>query len=130
MPKRPWALNKAGTYRLKTKLIKLSQMFEDAVREAIRQPTAEGANAIMQGSIPQEVQGFIPDLINQLDAGVPSDIVADQALNKTFDIVESAVLVDGVNHVLDNFSGRIMDLLFGQAFLNVLSQAAQLITNT
>jgi hypothetical protein len=65
-----------------------------------------------------------------LDAGVPSDQVADEALNRTFDIVESAVLTDATSHVLDKFSQRIVDLLFGAPFLNVLEKAALLITNS
>ena len=105
-------------------------MFEDVVKEAIRGQTETGAGAIMQESVPAEIHGFIPDLVSQLDQGVDSSVVADQALNKTFDIVESVVLTDATTHVLDKFSDRIVDLLFGQAFLNVLSQAATLIANS
>lgn len=105
-------------------------MFEDLVKGAIREPTEAAASAIAQGAIPSEIHGFIPDLLAQLDSGVPSDVVADQALNKTFDIVESVVLTNATSHVLDKFSQRIVDLLFGQAFLNVLAQAAALITNS
>ena len=105
-------------------------MFEDVVKEAIRGQTEAGASAVMQQSVPAEIHGFIPDLVSQLDQGVDSSIVADQALNKTFDIVESTVLTDATSHVLDKFSDRIVDLLFGQAFLHVLSQAATLIANS
>jgi hypothetical protein len=105
-------------------------MFEDAVKEAIRGQTESGATAILQGSVPREIHGFIPDLVSQLDQGVDSTIVADQALNKTFDIVETVVLTDATAHVLDKFSDRIVNLLFGEAFLNVLAQAAILVTNS
>jgi len=105
-------------------------MFEDLVREAIREPTEAAVSSVMQEGIPSEVRGFIPDLVRQLDAGVPSDVVADQALNKTFDIVESVVLTNATSHVLDKFSQRIVDLLFGEPFLNILAQAAALITNS
>ncbi|MEO9308678.1 MAG: hypothetical protein ABI337_00085 [Nitrososphaera sp.] len=105
-------------------------MFEDLVREAIREPTQASASSIMSESLPQEVHGFIPDLVAQMDKGVPSDVLADQALNKTFDIVESTVLTDATAHVLDKFSERIMDLLFGEPFLNLLAQASLLITNS
>lgn len=104
-------------------------MFEDVVKEAIRGQTEAGAGAIMRESVPSEIHGFIPDLVSQLDQGVDSS-VADQALNKTFDIVETVVLTDATAHVLDKFSDRIVDLLFGEAFLNVLSQAAILIANS
>lgn len=104
-------------------------MFEDTVREAIREPSAEGANAIMQSSVPHEVQGFIPNLIAQLDQGADPSAVADEALNRTFDIVESTVLTEATAHVLDKFSDRIMNLLFGEPFLRVLEQAAVLVTN-
>lgn len=105
-------------------------MFEDLVKGAIREPTEATASAILQEGIPSEVHGFIPDLVAQLDSGVPSDVVADQALNKTFDIVETVVLQNATSHVLDKFSQRIVDLLFGEPFLNVLAQAAALITNS
>jgi hypothetical protein len=105
-------------------------MFEDLVREAIREPTEGAASVIMHQSIPSEIQNFIPDIIRQLDAGVPSDVVADHALNKTFDIVETTVLTDATTHVLDKFSQRIIDLLFGQPFIHVLEKAALLITNS
>lgn len=105
-------------------------MFEDVVRDAIRDQTGAGASAIMQQSVPQEVHGFIPDLMAQLDQGVDSTIVADQALNKTFDIVQTVVLTDAANHVMDKFSQRIVDLLFGGPFLNILAHAAGMITNS
>ncbi|CDI06607.1 hypothetical protein [Candidatus Nitrosotenuis uzonensis] len=104
-------------------------MFEDLVKEAIRAPSAEGASAIMQSSVPNEVQGFIPNLVAQLDQGADPSVVADEALNRTFDIVESTVLTDATAHVLDKFSDRIVNLLFGEPFLRVLEQAAMLVTN-
>ena len=106
------------------------QMFEDLVKEAIRAPSEASASAVMGESVPQEVQGFIPSLLAQLDQGVPSDVVADQALNKTFDIVETSVLTEATNHVLDKFSDRIVNLLFGEPFLNLLAKASLLITNS
>jgi hypothetical protein len=105
-------------------------MFEDLVKEAIKEPSQAAASSIMQQSIPDQIHGFIPDLLSKLDAGVPSDQVADEALNRTFDIVESAVLTDATSHVLDKFSQRIVDLFFGAPFLNVLEKAALLITNS
>jgi len=104
-------------------------MFEDLVREAIREQSADGASAVMHSSVPQEVHGFIPDLVAQLDQGTDPSVVADIALNKTFDIVESAVLGEATSHVLDKFSDRIVGLLFGEPFMNVLEQAALLLTN-
>jgi hypothetical protein len=104
-------------------------MFKDLVREAIREPSSTNAASIMDESIPTEVHGFIPDLVAQLDQGVDSEVVADQALNKTFDIVESAVLSDATTHVLDKFSDRITNLLFGEPFLKLLEQAAALVVN-
>lgn len=105
-------------------------MFEDAVKEAIRGDSGSGATAILQESVPQEIHGFIPDLVSQLDQGVDSTIVADQALNKTFDIVQTVVLTDAANHVMDKFSQRILDLLFGGPFMNILAQAGALIANS
>lgn len=105
-------------------------MFEDLVREAIREQSADSASAVMQSSVPPEVQGFIPDLVSQLDQGVDPSIVADVALNKTFDIVETTVLGNATTHVLDKFSDRIANLLFGEPFLRVLEQAALLVTNS
>lgn len=105
-------------------------MFEDIVKEAIRAPSESSTNDIMQQSIPPEIHGFIPDIVSQLDRGVDSTVVADQALNKTFDVVQSVVLTDATSHVLDKFSDRIIDLLFGQAFLNVLAQTAHLVANS
>jgi hypothetical protein len=105
-------------------------MFEDLVKEAIRDPSGISASSVMDESVPQEVHGFIPDILAQLDQGVPSDVVADQALNKTFDIVESTVLTEATSHVLDKFSDRILNLLFGEPFLNLLAQVSLLVTNS
>lgn len=105
-------------------------MFEDLVRDAIRGQSSESATLVMQGSVPEQVHGFIPDLVSQLDRGVDPSVVADQALNKTFDIVETTVLTEATNHVLDKFSQRIVDLLFGEPFMHVLEQAAILLTNS
>ena len=105
-------------------------MFEDLVKEAIRDPSGTIASSVMGESVPQEVHGFIPDILAQLDQGVPSDVVADQALNKTFDIVESTVLTEATSHVLDKFSDRILNLLFGEPFLNLLAQVSLLVTNS
>lgn len=104
-------------------------MFDDLVREAIREQSADSASTIMQASVPPEVHGFIPDLVAQLDQGTDPSLVADIALNKTFDIVETAVLGDATAHVLDKFSDRIVGLLFGEPFMHVLEQAALLISN-
>lgn len=105
-------------------------MFEDLVKDAIREPSQAAASSLMQQGLPEQIRGFIPDLLSQLDAGVPSDQVADQALNKTFDIVETTVLTNATSHVLDKFSQRIVDLLFGEPFLHVLEKAALLISNS
>ena len=43
------------------------QMFEDLVKEAIRAPSEASASAVMGESVPQEVQGFIPSLLAQLE---------------------------------------------------------------
>ncbi|MBM2851536.1 MAG: hypothetical protein HW420_83 [Candidatus Nitrosotenuis sp.] len=105
-------------------------MYEDLVREAIRGQTAESASEVMGQTIPNEVKGFIPDLVSQLDQGVDPSDVADQALNKTFDIVQTVVLSDATNHVVDKFGQRIVDLFFGAPFLNILQQASLLISNS
>lgn len=83
----------------------------------------------MHSSVPQEVHGFIPDLVSQLDQGVDPSVVADQALDRTFDVVETTVLTEATAHVLDKFSDRIYGLLFGEPFLRLLEQAALLITD-
>ncbi|QLH09811.1 hypothetical protein [Candidatus Nitrosotenuis sp. DW1] len=105
-------------------------MYDDLVKEAIRGQTADSASAIMQSTVPSEVKGFIPDLVSQLDQGVDPSDVADQALNKTFDIVQSSLLGDASNHVIDKFGHRIVDLLFGAPFLNILQKASLLISNS
>jgi hypothetical protein len=105
-------------------------LFEDLVRDAIREQSTDSATLVMQGSVPEQVHGFIPDLVAQLDQGVDPSVVADQALNKTFDIVETTVLTEATNHVLDKFSQRIVDLLFGEPFMHVLEKAAILLTNS
>lgn len=104
-------------------------MFEEIVRQAIRGQSADSASSVMRSSVPQEVHGFIPDLVAQLDAGADPSAVADLALDKTFDIVETTVLTDATAHVLDKFSDRIYGLLFGEPFLNLLEKAAILISN-
>ena len=124
-------LNIVSTHRLKVKLKRARpSMFEDVVRDAIRDQTGAGASGILQQTIPPEIHGFIPDLVSQLDKGVDSSVVADQALNKTFDVVQTVVLTDAANHVMDKFSQRIVDLLFGGPFLNILAHAATIITNS
>ena len=105
-------------------------MYDDLVKEAIREQTADSASDIMQNTVPNEVKGFIPDLVSQLDQGADPADVADQALNKTFDIVQSSLLGDASNHVIDKFGHRILDLLFCAPFLNILQKASLLISNS
>ncbi|HSA98541.1 MAG TPA: hypothetical protein VLF17_05635 [Candidatus Nitrosotenuis sp.] len=105
-------------------------MYEDLVKEAIREQTAGSASSIIQNTVPSDVRGFIPDLVSQLDQGADPSDVADQALNKTFDIVQSSLLGDASNHVIDKFGHRIVDLLFGVPFLNILQKASLLISNS
>lgn len=103
-------------------------MFADIVKQAIKGQNPESASSVMHSSVPQEVHGFIPDLVSQLDQGVDPSVVADQALDRTFDVVETTVLTEATAHVLDKFSDRIYGLLFGEPFLRLLEQAALLIT--
>ena len=81
-------LNIVSTHRLKVKLKRARpSMFEDVVRDAIRDQTGDGASGILQQTIPPEIHGFIPDLVSQLDKGVDSSVVADQALKDRKSVV-------------------------------------------
>lgn len=101
-------------------------MVSDLVHEAIRDPTSKLASEIFSEITPEILGDSIPSILGQLEDGESSEVLAEQTLDQILTIVETEVLDDGVNFVIERFGDRIIDMILGNMF-NLSERIASLI---
>lgn len=101
-------------------------MEEDIIREAIRNPSSEGASGIMSDITPDILKDTMPGIFHQLDSGQSSEVLANETVGRILDVVEGKVLGDATNTVFDNFGDRIFDMIVNGAFLHLLEKVTLL----
>ena len=103
-------------------------MVSDLVHEAIQNPTSSSASEVFSEITPGIVGDSIPGILQQLEEGQSSEAVAEQTLDQIITTVESEVLGDSVNFVIERFGDRIIDMVLGNMF-NLSERVASLIVS-
>ena len=96
------------------------------IQEAIRNPTSEQASSVMADITPEILKDTMPSILNKMDAGVPSEELAESTVDGILTTVENTVLGDAFDLVYDKFGERIMDMVFNGAFLKIFEKVSLL----
>ncbi|MCZ6584208.1 MAG: hypothetical protein O6746_04810 [Thaumarchaeota archaeon] len=89
-----------------------SQMIQNVIRE----PTTDKVSDIMSEITPGVIGDIMPAIFGEVDGGKSSEIIAEQTLDQIFNIVETEVLGEGVDFVIERYGDRIIDLVTGNMF--------------
>ena len=88
-------------------------MDSQTVQNAIRDPSTENASEIMSDITPNIMRDVLPAIFGQLGNGVDSEVLAESTLDQIFNVVETKILGDGVDFVIERYGDRIVDLVTG-----------------
>ena len=84
-----------------------------SVQNAIRDPTAENASQLMSDITPNIMRDVLPSILGNFGEGVDSEILAENTLDQIFNVVETKVLGEGVDFIIEHYGDRIVDLVTG-----------------
>ena len=88
-------------------------MDSQTVQNAIREPTTENASEIMSDITPNIMRDVLPAILGDFGKGADSEVLAENTLDQIFNVVETKVLGDGVDFVIERYGDRIVDLVTG-----------------
>ncbi len=91
-------------------------MNSEMVQNAIRDPSPERASDIISDITPNILRDIMPSIFGDIGSGQTSEVLAEQTLEQIFTVVETKVLGDGVDFVIDRFGDRIVDMVTGNMF--------------
>lgn len=95
---------------------------------AIRDPTEHAASEIMSNITPDIVSGIMPSIFGfTINGSQSSEVVAEHTLDQILTVVETKVLGEGVDFVIDKFGDRIIDMLTGKTMLSIFERVAMMI---
>lgn len=86
------------------------------VQNAIRDPSADKAAEIMSDITPNILRDVMPSIFGDVGSGKTSEVMAEQTLDQILTVVETKVLGEGVDFVIDRFGDRIVDMVTGNMF--------------
>lgn len=86
------------------------------IQNVIREPTTDKVSDIMSEITPGVIGDIMPAIFGEVDGGKSSEIIAEQTLDQIFNIVETEVLGEGVDFVIERYGDRIIDLVTGNMF--------------
>ena len=89
-----------------------SQTFQNVIRE----PTTDKVSEIMSEITPDVIGDIMPSIFGEVSSGENSQIIAEQTLDQIFDVVETKVLGEGVDFVIERYGDRIIDLITGNMY--------------
>lgn len=105
-------------------------MDSEIITNAIREPTEHAASEVMKNITPDIVSGIMPSIFGfTTNTTQTSEVVAEQTLDKILTVVETRVLGEGVDFVIDKFGDRIIDMLTGQTMLSIFERVAMMIVS-
>ncbi len=87
-------------------------MFQNVIRD----PTPDKISEIMSNITPNVIADIMPSIFGEVDSGQSSELVAEQTLDQIFNVVETKVLGEGVDFVIERYGDRIVDLVIGNMF--------------
>jgi len=105
-------------------------MDSEIIANAIRDPTADAASEVMSNITPDIVSGIMPSIFGfTINGSQSSEVVAEQTLDQILTVVETKVLGEGVDFVIDKFGDRIIDMLTGETMLSIFERVAMMIVS-
>ncbi len=87
-------------------------MFQNVIRE----PTLDKVSDVMSEITPNVIRDIMPSIFSEVDSGKSSELLAEQTLDQIFNVVETKVLGEGVDFVIERYGDRIVDLVTGNMF--------------
>ncbi len=96
------------------------------VQQAIRNPSPEHASLIMSDLTPDILGDSMPDILQRMDGGEASDVLAENTVDSILTIVENTVLGDAFDLVYDKFADRIFDMMISGPFLQIFEKVSLL----
>ena len=87
-------------------------MFQNVIRE----PTLDKVSDVMSEITPNVIRDIMPSIFGKVDSGKSSELLAEQTLDQIFNVVETKVLGEGVDFVIERYGDRIVDLVIGNMF--------------
>jgi hypothetical protein len=105
-------------------------MDSEIITNAIRDPTEHAASEVMSNITPDIVSGIMPSIFGfTINGSQSSEVVAEQTLDQILTVVETKVLGEGVDFVIDKFGDRIIDMLTGETMLSIFERVAMMIVS-
>jgi hypothetical protein len=105
-------------------------MDSEIITNAIRDPTEHAASEVMSNITPDIVSGIMPSIFGfTINGSQSSEVVAEQTLDQILTVVETKVLGEGVDFVIDKFGDRIIDMLTGKTMLSIFERVAMMIVS-
>ena len=86
------------------------------LQNVIRDPTPEKVSDVMSDITPGVIGDIMPAIFGEVDSGKSSQVIAEQTLDQIFDVVETKVLGDAVDFVIERYGDRIVDLVTGNMY--------------
>ena len=86
------------------------------VQNAIRDPSPDKVSDIMSDITPNILRDVLPSILGDVNSGEVSEVLAEKTLDQIFTVVETKVLGDSVDFVIDRFGDRIVDMVTGNMF--------------
>ena len=102
-------------------------MDSELIQNAIRDPTPEAASEILSSITPDIIGDIMPAIFAQVDSGQESEVLAENTLDQIFTIVETNVLGENVDFIIERFGDRIIDMLTGETMLSIFERVAMMI---
>ena len=103
-------------------------MDSEIIANAIRDPTEHAASEVMKNITPDIVSGIMPSIFGfTINGSQSSEAVAEHTLDQILTIVETKVLGEGVDFVIDKFGDRIIDMVTGKTMLSIFERVAMMI---
>jgi len=105
-------------------------MDSEIIANAIRDPTEHAASEVMSNITPDIISGIMPSIFGfTINGSQTSEVVAEQTLDQILTVVETKVLGEGVDFVIDKFGDRIIDMLTGETMLSIFERVAMMIVS-
>lgn len=105
-------------------------MDSEIITNAIRDPTEHAASEVMSNITPDIISGIMPSIFGfTINGSQSSEVVAEQTLDQILTVVETKVLGEGVDFVIDKFGDRIIDMLTGETMLSIFERVAMMIVS-
>ena len=99
-------------------------MDSETIQNALRDPTPEAASEVLASITPDIIGDLMPAIFAEVDSGQESAVFAANTLDQIFTVVETEVLGESVDFVIDRFGDRIIDMLTGETMLSIFERGA------